>query len=103
MRPTVKHELPRGIAIETSSRHGSVAISHGSHLLQIVDLPVGNRHATELMPAIAALTKGAGWQPEEIDQVYLSLGPGSFTGLRIAIAIARAMHQAIGCKLVGVP
>jgi tRNA threonylcarbamoyladenosine biosynthesis protein TsaB len=96
-------ESPKGIAIETSSRHGSVAAFQGAQLLRAIELPVGNRHATELMPAIASLTKQAGWQPEQIEHVYLSLGPGSFTGLRIAIAIARGMHQAVGCKLIGVP
>jgi tRNA threonylcarbamoyladenosine biosynthesis protein TsaB len=55
------------------------------------------------MPAVKALTDSQGWRPEQIEHVYLSLGPGSFTGLRIAIAIARAMAQAIGCKIVGVP
>jgi tRNA threonylcarbamoyladenosine biosynthesis protein TsaB len=103
MSPLPDKDLPRGIAIETSSRHGSVAIFHGPQLLQTIDLPVGNRHATELMPAISSLTAAAGWKPEQINHVYLSLGPGSFTGLRIAIAIARAMHQAVGCKLLGVP
>jgi tRNA threonylcarbamoyladenosine biosynthesis protein TsaB len=95
--------FPRIIAIETSSRHGSIASAQGSQLLQTLVLPAGNRHATELMPAMKTLTESAGWKPGEIDHLYLSLGPGSFTGLRIAIAIARAMHQAIGCKLVGVP
>ena len=66
-------------------------------------LPPGNRHATELMPAIRDLTAQHGWRPEQIDELYLSLGPGSFTGLRIAVAIARALQQAIGCRLVGVP
>jgi tRNA threonylcarbamoyladenosine biosynthesis protein TsaB len=37
-----------------------------------------------------------------IEHIYLSTGPGSFTGLRISISVARAMAQAIGCKLVGV-
>jgi tRNA threonylcarbamoyladenosine biosynthesis protein TsaB len=61
------------------------------------------RHAVELMPAIEALTRGQGWAPRDLDHVYLSLGPGSFTGLRIAVAIARALAQAAGCRIVGVP
>ncbi len=93
----------RIVAIETSSRHGSVAVAQGARLLEMRTLPAGNRHATELMPAIRDLTAQHGWRPEQIDELYLSLGPGSFTGLRIAVAIARALHQAIGCRLVGVP
>src|SRR2546430_1390093 len=91
------------LAIETSSRWGSVAVAAGDTLLATEHLPEGNRHAIELMPAIQRLTSTQGWQPHQLDELYLSLGPGSFTGLRIAIAIARAIHQATGCKLLGVP
>ena len=91
------------LAIETSSRWGSVAVGAGDQILELAQLPEGNRHAAELMPAIKRLTEKKGWRPEDISEIYLSLGPGSFTGLRIAIAIARAMHQAIACKLLGVP
>ncbi len=101
--PTPPADGARIVAIETSSRHGSVAVAQGSQLLEMRTLPPGNRHATELMPAIRDLTAQHGWRPEQIDELYLSLGPGSFTGLRIAVAIARALHQAIGCRLVGVP
>ncbi|MGN6368373.1 MAG: tRNA (adenosine(37)-N6)-threonylcarbamoyltransferase complex dimerization subunit type 1 TsaB [Phycisphaerae bacterium] len=94
---------PRILALETSSRHGSVAIALGDNLLETRQLPPGNRHAAQLMPALRDLTLKHGWRPDQIDELYLSLGPGSFTGLRIAVAIARAMHQAIGCKIVGVP
>ena len=72
-------------------------------LLATRELPSTMRHAVELMPAIRDLTREQGWRPDQIDHLYLSLGPGSFTGLRIAVAIARAMHQATGCKLIGVP
>lgn len=94
---------PRIVAIETSGRQGSVAIAHGPELLAARQLPEGNRHATALMPALQSLLQEQRWAPDQIDHLYLSLGPGSFTGLRIAVAIARALAQAIGCKLVGVP
>jgi tRNA threonylcarbamoyladenosine biosynthesis protein TsaB len=96
---------PRIVAIETSGRHGSVVVASGPTVLAARELPPTSRHAIELMPAIADLTRAQGWTPQEIDHLYLSLGPGSFTGLRIAVAIARAMHQASGgqLKLVGVP
>jgi tRNA threonylcarbamoyladenosine biosynthesis protein TsaB len=95
--------LPRILAIETSGRTGSVALALGPTLLTSRQLPPTSRHAAELMPAIQELTREQSWQPGQIDQLYLSLGPGSFTGLRIAVALARAMHQATGCKLIGIP
>jgi len=94
---------PRILALETSGRTGSVAVALGPTLLATRQLPSTMRHAVELMPAIRDVTRGQGWQPDQIGHLYLSLGPGSFTGLRIAVAIARAMHQATGCKLIGVP
>src|ERR1041384_5041989 len=95
--------LPRIVAIETSGRHGSVAVGLGPTLLAQRPLLPTARHASELMPAIRDLTREQGWTSAQIDHFYLSLGPGSFTGLRIAVAIARAMAQATGVKLVGVP
>lgn len=94
---------PRIVAIETSGRIGSVAVGCGAIFLAEKQLSSALRHAVELMPAVEQMTKEQGWAAGRIEQVYLSLGPGSFTGLRIAVAIARAMVQAIGCRVVGVP
>ena len=96
-------DSPRILALETSGRTGSVAVAQGPTLLATRELSSTMRHAVELMPAIRDLTRGQGWRPDQIEHLYLSLGPGSFTGLRIAVAIARALHQATGCKLIGVP
>jgi tRNA threonylcarbamoyladenosine biosynthesis protein TsaB len=101
--PSLASPAPRIVAIETSGRVGSVAVAAGDRLLGERELPPAMRHAVELMPAIRQLTAAQGWSPAEIQHLYLSLGPGSFTGLRIAVAIARAMAQASAAKLVGVP
>jgi tRNA threonylcarbamoyladenosine biosynthesis protein TsaB len=110
---TAPGQSPRILAIETSGRQGSVAIALGEKLLAQLDLSPHLRHAVELMPAIEALCREQGWIPDYAstpadpppicDEVYLSLGPGSFTGLRIAVAIGRAMAQGMGCRLIGVP
>lgn len=91
------------LAIETSSRRGSVALADGADVLDVRRFSQGMRHAAELMPAIRDLMRARGLQPGDLAQVYVSLGPGSFTGLRIAVAVARSLHQALGCRLVGVP
>jgi tRNA threonylcarbamoyladenosine biosynthesis protein TsaB len=98
----------RIVAIETSGRHGSVVVACGSDILAERELPPPMRHAAELMPAVRDLVRAAGWRPHEIEHLYVSLGPGSFTGLRIAVAAVRAMAQAIvagggACQIVGVP
>lgn len=94
---------PRILALETSGRHGSVAVARGPTLLAERDLPATSRHAVQLMPLVRELVREQGWKPVQLDHIYLSLGPGSFTGLRIAVAIARALAQAVKCRLVGVP
>ncbi|HVX84934.1 MAG TPA: tRNA (adenosine(37)-N6)-threonylcarbamoyltransferase complex dimerization subunit type 1 TsaB [Phycisphaerae bacterium] len=97
-------ERPKILAIETSSRAGSVALAAGGELLIARDLPAASRHANALMPAIGEMIAEAGWKPADLEQLYLSIGPGSFTGLRIAVAVARALAQAIeGLRLVAVP
>jgi tRNA threonylcarbamoyladenosine biosynthesis protein TsaB len=59
-------------------------------------------HATRLLPLAVQLLEraGCGWQ--EIDRIAVGLGPGTFTGLRIGIATARALGRARGIPLVGV-
>jgi tRNA threonylcarbamoyladenosine biosynthesis protein TsaB len=94
---------PRIVAIETSSRLGAVAVGVGTTLLAEKQFSGAMRHAAELMPVLAELVHLQGWKPDQIQQVYVSIGPGSFTGVRIAITVARALQQALGCKLVGVP
>lgn len=93
----------RIVAIETSSRVGSVAVARGAHLLAARRFSQSMRHAVELMPGIADLTREQGWKPTDIQQIYVSIGPGSFTGVRIAIAVARAISQSTGARLIAVP
>lgn len=94
---------PRIVALETSGRAGSVAVALGGRIVAVRELSAARRHAVELMPALQELTREAGWAANSIEQIYLSAGPGSFTGLRIAVALARAMHQATGCQLMAIP
>jgi tRNA threonylcarbamoyladenosine biosynthesis protein TsaB len=60
------------------------------------------RHTTKLMPLIAAMLGRGSTAWSEIDRIAVGLGPGTFTGLRIGIATARALGQARGIPLVGI-
>lgn len=100
---TFSEDSPRIVVIETSGRMGSVAVGRGPQLLAERQFTAGMNHAIELMPTIRDLTVGQGWLPRQIQQVYLSIGPGSFTGLRIAVMTVRSLAQAIGCVVVAVP
>lgn len=91
------------IAIETSSPRGSVAIGRGNDLLETVAATQPRRHNLDLMPAIDTVFRRHRVSPAAVGEIYVSLGPGSFTGLRIAVATARMLALTTGARLVGVP
>lgn len=94
---------PRIVAIETSSRVGSVAIGLGPDMLERITFGAELNHAVELLPTIDQLTSRQGWPAGGVDHFYVSAGPGSFTGLRIGITVARALALAAGARVVAVP
>lgn len=97
------HQSPRIVAIETSSALGSVALAEGDELRAVAELATTARHCQNLMPTIDALCRQTGWRPNDLDQVFVSAGPGSFTGLRISITIAKTLATALGLHIVAVP
>ncbi len=93
----------RLIAIETSSRHGSAAVAVGPRLLAAEEFAADLSHGVELLPCIARLCEAAGWRPADLQIVAVSIGPGSFTGLRVAVTTARHLALATGARIVAVP
>jgi tRNA threonylcarbamoyladenosine biosynthesis protein TsaB len=94
------------LALDTATRATSVAISLPSveGFEARDDPPSGQRprHTTRLLPMIAELFERGGVDWEDIDLLAVGVGPGSFTGLRVGVATARALAQARGIPLVGV-
>ena len=105
----------RILALETSGRLGSAALATdaaparevggapGVHVVAVGQLSDDMRHASELMPTIDRLLKDQGWPADSITDVFVSIGPGSFTGLRIGVTIARTLGWSIGVRIVAVP
>ena len=88
----------RILAIETASEACSVALFEGAEIIAHDHRELGRGHAERLIPMIAALPdKG------RADRILVSLGPGSFTGVRIGIAAARALGVAWGAEVLGYP
>jgi tRNA threonylcarbamoyl adenosine modification protein YeaZ len=100
--PETETAEPLVLALETSSRVGSVALAQGRHLLGQTTFSAPLRHSAEIFPAIVELLNRSGYGPSDLRQVHLSVGPGSFTGLRIAVTAAKAMHLANGVRVVAV-
>lgn len=108
MSPGERYNGPMGhqafnMAIETSGRGGSVALGRGGELIRAVRLPEPRRHRLDLMPVIDELCSGQGVSPRDIGEIYVSIGPGSFTGLRIGVTTAKMLARVIGSRIVAVP
>ena len=95
--------MPRVLAIETSGRAGSIALAEGRVLVAREVFPHGLKHAAEIIPIVDRLCRSRDWSPNDLEHLYVSAGPGSFTGLRIGITLAKTMAFATGVKLVAVP
>jgi tRNA threonylcarbamoyladenosine biosynthesis protein TsaB len=92
-----------GLAFETSCAVGSVAIGRGAEVLETQTLSRPKAHAVEFLPTVKALCETHHVQPSSIQRVYVSAGPGSFTGLRIGVTAARMIGLATGAGAVAVP
>ncbi|HEX5471854.1 MAG TPA: tRNA (adenosine(37)-N6)-threonylcarbamoyltransferase complex dimerization subunit type 1 TsaB, partial [Lacipirellulaceae bacterium] len=96
----------RILAIETSGRHGSVATLGGevgeARLVGQLALTGDQRTAQSLAPAMQQLLAAAQWTPESLDLVAVTVGPGSFTGLRIGVTTAKAFAYAVGADIIRV-
>jgi len=97
------HKLIRALAIETSSRIGSVALAEDGKVLAEETFPHGLQHAARMVPAIDEMCRKLDWKPMDITEIYVSSGPGSFTGLRIGITLAKTLAFASGASIVAVP
>jgi tRNA threonylcarbamoyladenosine biosynthesis protein TsaB len=93
----------RALAIETSSRLGSVALAEDGNTLAQDTFPQGLQHAARIIPAIDALCRELHWTSTDLREIYVSAGPGSFTGLRIGITLAKTLSLATRAALVAVP
>ena len=92
----------RILAIETTEKIGSIAIADRGDLLAEVRLPDTLRSAQSLAPGIRNLLEDAGWTPRDVDLVAVTVGPGSFTGLRIGIGTAKVFAYAVGAEVLGI-
>jgi len=95
---------PISIAIETSSRRGGAALGAGEELLAEADFDASARHGVQLVGRLAELVASASLRPSDLEEVYVSVGPGSFTGTRIGVTVARTLAHAVGgIRCVAVP
>ena len=92
------------LALDTSMGACSAAVlcaSDGTRTLHARQVEMRRGHAEALMPMVQAVIAEAGIEPRDFDVIGATVGPGSFTGVRIAIAAARGLALATRAKLFG--
>lgn len=90
------------LALELSQRDNGIALQAANGSCSVAEVATGDRDRDAVMPAIDELVRGAGLAPRDLEAIIVSVGPGGFTGLRIAVATAKALALATGAALVAV-
>lgn len=90
------------LAVDTSTKMGSVALTKDEELIAQIQLNVETTHTERLLPAIENLFGQTGLKLQEVEGLAVAIGPGSFTGLRIGLATMKGFAQAQNLPLVGV-
>ncbi len=92
------------IALESASSDPSLALASGDGTAFATDGWEGEgRQASELLPHLLVLLARAGRELGEATALAVGVGPGSFTGLRVSMSLAKGMALALGVPLIGVP
>jgi tRNA threonylcarbamoyladenosine biosynthesis protein TsaB len=94
--------LPKLLFLETATEVCSVALSKGTEIVAAVSSNKGNSHAEQLFPFIEQVLAEGNCKISELDGVVLSIGPGSYTGLRIGASAAKGICYALNIPLIGV-
>ena len=84
------------LGIETSSRAGSIALRRDGQLVSERNLTLDRRHAQSLIPELQQMLGDSGVRPLDLDVIAVSIGPGSFTGLRVGVVCAKTLGYASG-------
>ncbi len=95
----------RIVAVESSSKHLNVALGIGGKIVLHEPLASSGEKTTSsaLTPLLQRAVQTAGILPREVDIIAVTIGPGSFTSLRIGCMTAKTWAYATGCRIVAIP
>ena len=91
------------LAIDSATCMLSLALHDGQRIRAEFSWETANRHTVELTPAIGELCQRAGITVQTLTQIAVAQGPGSFSGLRIGIGVAKGLAMALAIPLIAVP
>lgn len=92
----------RIVGLETSTHVGSVALLDRGEVIARAEHDQPNAHGENMLPLLERLFAAAGWSHGSVDRVAVGIGPGSFTGLRVGIALAQGLALGWGRPAIGV-
>ncbi len=90
------------LGIETATERVSVAVGGHEGVIGLFEVTKGRRHAETLVPAIEFVCRQADIDLEELGVIAVDVGPGLFTGMRVGLAAAKAMAQALRIPMIGI-
>lgn len=90
------------LAFDSSSQALSVAILEDETLLAETTIAIKKNHSISLMPTVDFLIKSVNLEPADLERIAVAQGPGSYTGLRVAVATAKTLAYALNIDLVGI-
>ncbi len=91
------------VAIDTATGYASLALHDGFRVRVEHTWESPRRHTVELLPRLVAALEQSGTGADHLSAVAVTRGPGSFTGLRVGMAVAKGLALAQGLPLIGVP
>lgn len=91
------------LAIDTSTRVVGLALVDSAQVIYEAAWQSNDHHTVELAPAIAEAMRKTGMATDALGALAVANGPGSFTGLRIGMALAKGMAAALGIPIIAVP
>jgi len=90
------------LSVETATEVCSVALSRDTDIIALRETTGSNEHSAQVTVFIEEVAKEAGIKLHEIDAVAVSMGPGSYTGLRIGVSVAKGLCFALGKPMIAV-
>jgi tRNA threonylcarbamoyladenosine biosynthesis protein TsaB len=91
------------LAIDTATRVPSLALYDGERVVAEETWRLANGHTVELVPGLVHMLERQKVSPSELRGIAVALGPGSFTGLRIGLGVAKGLALTLAVPLVGIP
>ncbi len=91
------------LSIDSATRWAGLALHDGRSIIAESGWVCHNNHTIALTPAISDMLARADLKPSDLEAIAIAKGPGSYTGLRVGMALAKGMAYANGTTLIGVP